>query len=203
MEGGRGGILNTANFDTLLAFLADIERLKLVQRRAWLSDLSRHENSAEHSWHMAVGLLTVARELNLEIDLPKALRMALVHDICEVDAGDISVYDPGRDAKAALERACIERMATYDLAFAPELQALWEEYEAQETLESRWVKVLDRLMPFLTNLMTSGATWREQGIARSQVLRINEPIRQQAPELFAWMLKRIDDAVAKGWLQDA
>lgn len=195
--------MSDLRFDTILAFLADIERLKLVQRRAWLSDLSRRENSAEHSWHMTVGLLTVARELNLPIDLPKALRMALVHDICEVDAGDISVYDPRRAEKTAAERACIERMAAYDLAFAPELQGLWEEYEAQKTLESRWVKVLDRLMPFLTNLMTSGQTWREQGIARSQVLTINEPIRVKAPELFAWMLGRIDEAVAKGWLLDA
>lgn len=188
--------------DTLFAFLADIERLKLVQRRSYISDRSRHENSAEHSWHLAVGLLTVATELNLPIDLHKALRMALVHDICEVDAGDISVYDPRRAEKAAAEAACIERMAGYDLAFASELKALWVEYEAQESLESRWVKVLDRFMPFITNLITEGQTWRDQGISRSQVLRINEPIRLQAPELFDWMLGKIDEAVQKGWLRD-
>jgi putative hydrolase of HD superfamily len=147
-----------------------------------------------------VGLLTVARELNLEIDLPKALRMALVHDICEVDAGDISVYDPRRDQKQAAEAACIDRIGSYDLAFAAELKALWLEYEAQESLESRWVKVLDRLLPFMTNLMTGGQTWRDQGITRSQVLKVNEPIRLQAPEIFAWMLGRIDECVAKGWL---
>lgn len=189
--------------DSILAFLADIERLKLVHRRAYLSDLSRHENSAEHSWHLAVGLLTVARELDLTIDVAKALRMALVHDICEIDAGDISIYDPGRADKSAAEQACIERIANYDVVFAAELKDLWLEYEAQETVESRWVKVLDRFMPFITNLITNGQTWRDQNISRSQVLKINEPVRSHAPEIYAWMLKRIDDCVDKGWLRDA
>jgi putative hydrolases of HD superfamily len=187
--------------DSIFEFLADIERLKLVLRRAYLSDLSRHENSAEHSWHLAVGLLTVAGELDLAIDLSKALRMALVHDICEVDAGDISVYDPRRAEKRVAEQACIERIATYDLAFAAEIKALWFEYEAQESIESRWVKVLDRFMPFMTNLITQGQTWRDQGITRGQVLRINEPIREQAPEIYEWMLKRIDECVERGWLR--
>lgn len=189
--------------DSLFTFLADVERLKLVQRKAYLSDLSRHENSAEHSWHLAIGLLTVARELDLEIDLAKAVRMALVHDLCEIDAGDISVYDPRRAEKAVAELACVERLAGYDLAFAAEVKALWLEYEAQETLESRWVKVLDRFMPFLVNLLSQGQTWRDQGITKSQVLRINEPIQRQAPELFAWMVRRIDEAVAQGWLLEA
>lgn len=186
--------------DTILEFLADIERLKLVQRRAYLSDLSRHENSAEHSWHLAVGLLTVASELNLAIDLSKALKMALIHDICEIDAGDISVYDPRWAEKSAAEQACIERIATYDLAFAAELKGLWLEYEAQESIESRWVKVLDRFMPFMINLITKGQTWRDQGITRSQVLKINEPIKAHAPEIFAWMERRIDECVERGWL---
>lgn len=177
--------------------------MKLVQRRAYVSDLSRHENSAEHSWHLAIGLLTVAQELRLPIDLPKALRMALVHDLCEIDAGDISVYDPGRAGKSVDESACIDRLATYDVAFAAEVKELWREYEAQESVESRWVKVLDRFLPFVTNLVTGGQSWRDQGITRRQVLEINDPVRRQAPEIYAWMLKRIDECVARGWLRDA
>lgn len=192
-----------SRFDTIFAFLKEIERLKLVCRRAYVSDLSRHENSAEHSWHMALGLLTVTRELNLDIDVAKAVRMALVHDLCEIDAGDISIFDPGRAAKTAAEQAGIERLASHDVAFAAEVRALWLEYEAQETVESRWVRVLDRLMPFMTNLMTEGRTWRDQGICRSQVLRINEPIRTHVPELYAWMVSRVDECVQKGWLRDA
>lgn len=188
--------------DSILEFLVDIERLKLVHRRAYLSDLSRNETSAEHSWHLAVGLLTVAREANLAIDVSKALRMSLVHDICEIDAGDISVYDPRRAEKSIAENACIERIATHDVAFAAELKELWVEYEAQETVESRWVKVLDRFLPFITNLITNGQTWREQNISRSQVLKINEPVGNYAPEIYAWMLKKIDGCVEKGWLLD-
>jgi putative hydrolases of HD superfamily len=77
----------TDSISRLVAFLTEVERLKLVKRKAYVSDMSRRENSAEHSWHLAVGLLTIARELNLEIDLHKALVMALIHDVCEIDAG--------------------------------------------------------------------------------------------------------------------
>jgi hypothetical protein len=104
--------------DAVFAFLSDTERLKLVDRRAYVSDGSRHENSAEHSWHMAVLLLTIARELDVAFDLAKALRMALIHDLCEIDAGDISVYDPGRAAISTAELACIDRLATHDAAGA-------------------------------------------------------------------------------------
>jgi putative hydrolase of HD superfamily len=191
------------NLEQIVAFVTDIEKLKLVPRQAYVSDLSRRENSAEHSWHLAMALLTLARELDLEIDLSKALVMALIHDTCEIDAGDISVYDTQRRDKEALERACVERLAGYGLRFAAELKQLWLEYEAQQTAESRWVRVLDRLMPFIVNLATRGESWKERGIARSQVLRISEPVRIHAPEIFAWMRREIDLSVEKGWLRDA
>jgi putative hydrolases of HD superfamily len=184
-------------------FLIDAERLKLVSRRAYVSDLSRRENSAEHSWHLTLGLITLARELNIDIDLPKAMTMALIHDVCEIDAGDTPAYGPERPDQHEAEKQCVVRLAGYGLKFGPELRALWLEYEAQETRESRWVKVLDRFMPFIVNLATGGHNWREQSIARSQVLRVNEPVRQHAPEIFDWMAARIEDCVRKGWLRDA
>lgn len=190
-------------WDRLCAFLIDTERLKLVERSAWVSDRSRHENSAEHSWHLALGLLAIARELDLAFDLEKALRMALIHDLCEIDAGDASVYDvPARAAKAQAERDGIARLASSGLALGPELESLWLEYEAQETIESRWVRVLDRLMPFIVNLSNGGQAWKDRAITRSQVVRINDPVREHAPELFAWMLVRIDLCVAEGWLRE-
>jgi len=193
----------SAPWERLCAFLIDTGRLKLVERSAWVSDRSRHENSAEHSWHLALGLLAIARELSLPLDLDKALRMALIHDLCEIDAGDVSAYDAAaRAAHAQAERECIERLAASGLALGPELSALWLEYEAQETLESRWVRVLDRLMPFVVNLSNGGQAWKDHAITRSQVVRINDPVREHAPELFAWMLGRIDDCVAWGWLRE-
>ena len=183
-------------------FLAEADRLKQVTRASYVGGASRQENSAEHSWHLALGLLVLARELEIDIDLPKALAMALIHDLCEIDAGDTPIYSVRPDQHEA-ERRCIERLAGCGLKFGAELRELWLEYEAQITHESRWVKVMDRLLPFISNLTTEGRSWRERSIARSQVLRINEGVRTHAPEVFTWMLARIDECVEKGWLLDA
>jgi putative hydrolases of HD superfamily len=193
----------TERVSTVVAFLTDVERLKLVKRRAYVSDGSRRENAAEHSWHLALGLLTIANELNLEIDLHKALVMALIHDTCEIDAGDTPVYGPERPDQYEAELRCIQRLAAYGLGFGPTLRELWLEYEEQVSLESRWVKVLDRFMPFIVNLATQGVNWREQSVSRSQVLRVSEPVREHAPEIYDWMTKRIQECVDAGWLLDA
>ena len=187
----------------IAAFLTDLERLKLVQRKAYVSDLSRRENSAEHSWHLAVGLLTIARELRLDIDLNKALVMALIHDACEIDAGDTPAYGPVREDQHEAERQCIERLAAHGVQFGATLRELWLEYEAQQTPESRWVKVLDRVMPFIVNLASQGQNWKEQSISRSQLLRISQPVQEHAPEIYAWMLERVEECVREGWLRDA
>ena len=186
---------------SIAAFLIDAERLKRVERRAYVSDRSRRENSAEHSWHLALGLLIIARELNINIDLTRALTMAIIHDICEIDAGDTPAYGPERPDQHAAERKCIERLASYGLAFGYELRELWLEYEAQESRESRWVKVLDRVMPFLVNIACQGKNWQEQSVSRSQVLKVSEPVRQGAPEIFEWMAGIADECVQKGWLR--
>jgi len=187
----------------VVAFLIDLERLKLVSRRAYVSDLSRRENSAEHTWHLAVGLLTIAHELELDLDLHKALVMALIHDACEIDAGDTPAYGAPRLDQHAAELQCIRRLEAHGVAFGSSLRELWLEYEAQVSPESRWVKVMDRLMPFIVNLATQGKNWQEQSISRSQVLRISEPVRQHAPELYEWMEQRIENCVQAGWLRDA
>jgi putative hydrolases of HD superfamily len=184
------------------AFLIDLERLKLVSRKAYVSDLSRRENSAEHSWHLALGLLTLAHELDLEIDLDKALVMALIHDTCEIDAGDSPVYGPVRQDQYEAELACVNRLSSHGVKFGKHLRELWLEYEAQETPESRWVKVLDRVMPFMVNIATQGQNWKDQSIRKSQVLIINKPVQDHAPEIYAWMEERIEECVKAGWLID-
>jgi putative hydrolase of HD superfamily len=186
----------------VVAFLTDLERLKLVTRKAYVSDFSRRENSAEHSWHLAMGLLTLAHELDLGIDLNKALVMALIHDICEIDAGDSPVYDAVRPDQHDAELACINRLSSQGVKFGENLRQLWLEYEAQESRESRWVKVMDRVMPFVVNLATQGQNWKDQSIRRSQVLEINKPVQDHAPEIYAWMEERIEDCVKAGWLID-
>jgi putative hydrolase of HD superfamily len=193
----------TDRIAVLAAFLTDVERLKLVKRKAYVSDKSRRENSAEHSWHLAVGLLTIAQELGLKIDLHKALVMALIHDVCEIDAGDTPAFGPQRPDQHEAELRCVERLAGYDLKFAPSIRELWLEYEAQESVESRWVKVMDRVMPFIVNLATQGINWKEQSVSRSQVLRVSQPVREHATEIYEWMQGKIEEAVTAGWLIDA
>jgi putative hydrolase of HD superfamily len=193
----------TERISAVAAFLTDIERLKLVERRAYVSDISRRENTAEHSWHLALGLLAVAHELNLKIDLHKALVMALIHDTCEIDAGDTPAYGPERPDQHDAELRCIQRLAECGICFGATLRELWLEYEAQVSLESRWVKVLDRFMPFIVNLATHGTNWKEQSVSRTQLLRVSEPVRKQAPEIYEWMIGRIDECVNSGWLLDA
>jgi len=192
----------TDKLSALVAFITDIERLKLIERRAYVSDVSRRENSAEHSWHLSLSLLAIAQELNLKIDLHKALVMALIHDICEIDAGDTPAFGPQRPDQHEAELRCIQRLGAYDLRFASSLQELWLEYEAQVSLESRWVKVLDRLMPFIVNLSTQGINWKEQSVSRSQVLRVSRPVREHAPEIYEWMVGKIEECVKVGWLVD-
>jgi putative hydrolase of HD superfamily len=180
--------------------LTDIERLKLVKRRAYVSDLSRQENSAEHSWHLAMGLMIIAQELSLELDLHKTLVMALIHDVCEIDADDTPAFGPLRPEQQAVELECIERLATTGGTFGQQMRTLWLEYEEQITIESRWVKVLDRLLPFIVNLAANGRNWKEQSISRSQLLRVNAPVKAHAPEIFQWMEQRIEQCVRDGWL---
>jgi putative hydrolase of HD superfamily len=193
----------TDRIAVLAAFLTDVELLKLVKRKAYVSDMSRRENSAEHSWHLSLGLLAIAQELNLKIDLHKALVMALIHDVCEIDAGDTPAFGPQRPDQHEAELRCVQRLAAYDLKFAPSLQELWLEYEAQVSVESRWVRVLDRLMPFIVNLSTQGINWKEQSVSRSQVLRVSQPVREHAPEVYEWMVGRVGECVKAGWLIDA
>ena len=187
------------NFKTLL----ELDKLKSIYRRAYISDGSRNENSAEHSWHLALALLALREYMPEDLNVDHAIRMALVHDICEIGAGDISVYDPDRSKQTADEAAYITEFSEKHGSLGEEVATLWREYEDQQTQESRWVKVADRLLPFLLNLASEGKTWKEQGIRRSQVLEVSESILAECPAIYEWMTGEIDKAVRLGWLEDA
>ena len=180
--------------------LIELDELKNVYRNAYVSDRSRHENSAEHSWHAAIALLVLKANLPFSFDVDHAIRIALVHDICEIGAGDISVYDPQRARKSAEEEAYLSKLVDEQQGFALEINKLWSEFERQETPESRAVKVVDRLLPFMLNLATEGSTWKQLGISRSQAVAINSVIAREAPEIYGWMEVEIDRAVQMGWL---
>ena len=186
-----------------IEFSLEIDKLKRVLRQTVLLDSSRRENVAEHSWHIAVmaGLL---REYAVEpVDIDHAVRMLLVHDLVEIDAGDVMIYDRSRreEMKQCEEEAARRIFGILPADQAKEMRLLWDEYEARETPEARFAFALDRIQPLLHNLNTQGLMWRKHGISRDQVIEVNRPINDAAPALWEYVSALIDEAVAKGYLR--
>ncbi|HEX2190719.1 MAG TPA: HD domain-containing protein [Longimicrobiaceae bacterium] len=187
-----------------LRFVVEIDRLKTVIRRTLLTDASRRENSAEHSWHLALMAALLSEHAGAGVDVARTMKMVLVHDVVEIDAGDAFCYDAAANVgKEERERLAAERIfGLLPPEQAEELRALWEEFEAGETPEARFAVALDRLQPLIQNIHSGGGSWREHGIAREQVLRRMEPIRTGAPALWPTVLEAVERAVAEGHLRD-
>ncbi len=187
-----------------LNFLVEMDKLKTIERHVFINQGERRENSAEHSWHtaLAIWVLKDFAGTNVEFDLGHALKLALIHDICEIDTGDISAFSPEHKHKHASEKQCMERLAMIIPGKNEELMSLWLEYVGNTSIESQWVKVADRLLPFLLNLASEGKAWKKQKVRKSQVLAINQVSRDIFPELHQWILRQIDLATEKAWLID-
>ena len=137
-----------------------------------------------------------------EISTEKLLKLALVHDLGEIEVGDTFLYSSERSLASEKERKAVARLAQNHQGLIPDLDALWNEQECGQTKEARLLKIADRLLPFLLNLASAGRTWKENGVRRSQVQERHAFIESDAPELFAWMKEQLDSAVANGWLPD-
>ena len=159
-------------------FLLEIDKLKGVLRRSRIVDGSRFENTAEHSWHLAMAAIVLAPHADLDIDMGRAIEILLVHDLVEIDAGDTYIYDDaGRADKLAKEQAAAERI--FELlprSQADHVAGLWREYEARDTPTARFAYAIDRLQPLLLNAAAGGRSWLENGIRHSQASTVNEPI---------------------------
>jgi putative hydrolase of HD superfamily len=187
-----------------IRFILEIDKLKTVLRRTWILDRSRRENSAEHSWHLAIMAVLLAEYGPAGLDLTRVIKMVLIHDLVEIDAGDTFCYDQ----TALLDQADRERCAA-DRLFAllpedldAELRGLWEEFDARASPEARFAAALDRLQPVLHNYTTEGGTWREHRVTRAQVVARNQPMSDGAPDLWDYAKSLIDDAVARGLIED-
>jgi putative hydrolase of HD superfamily len=202
MEQTTGGIA-TDRLARQLAFIVEIDKLKTVLRQTLLTDESRRENSAEHSWHLALMAALLAEYAPAGADVARVVRMVLVHDLVEIDAGDAFCYDPvavlGKEER---EQACADRLfALLPADQAAEFRELWDEFEARTTPDGRFANALDRLQPLLQNLHTRGGTWRLNGVARGQVLKRMEPIRDTLPALWPVVEDILERAVAEGWVK--
>ena len=188
--------------DQQLSFILEIDKLKTVIRQSLLIDMSRRENSAEHSWHLAM-MATVMSSTHRAIDMLHAIKMLLVHDVVEVDAGDTFAYDTaGYTDKDEREQKAAERI--FGLLPAEqglELRALWEEFEERSTAESNYANALDRLQPLLHNSRTQGGTWRIHNVTKDKVLKRMEPIKIGMPEVYPMVERIIEEACAEGWIK--
>jgi len=185
-----------------LRFILEIDRLKGVYRRTYLVDGSRHENSAEHSWHLALLAMILAEHANESLDVGKVIRMVLIHDIVEIDAGDTYIYD-AQGNKTERERHAADRL----FGLLPpdqerEFRDLWNEFEASVTAEARFANALDRFMPQLHNYHTQGRSWKEHGITAERVLTRNVEMSEGSMILWEWSQALIARAVDEGLLPE-
>jgi putative hydrolase of HD superfamily len=185
-----------------LSFIVEIDKLKGVLRNTLLIDASRRENDVEHSWHLAVMAILLAEYAEQPIDVLKVIKMVLVHDVVEIDAGDAIVYDEkARAEKADLEQKASERI----FALLPQDQAgavrnLWVEFEARTTPEAKFAAALDRLQPIMHNYLTQGAAWQKHGVTLDQVLKRNAHIAEGSSTLWQLVQQMVMNAADKGYV---
>ncbi|MGF1538125.1 MAG: HD family hydrolase [Elainellaceae cyanobacterium] len=193
-----------SRFPQQLQFIAELDKLKTVLRQTRLIDDSRRENSAEHSWHLAMMALVLAEYAPAPVDLQRVMTLLLLHDVVEIDAGDVFCYDvAGNVGKAEREAKAAERLFGLlpdDLSRS--FQAAWDEFEAQATPEAQFAAALDRIQPFLHNQYTAGGTWRGRQITRKQVMARMAAVKAGTPALWPWVLEMVEKAIADGYLVD-
>lgn len=188
---------------SLMDYFLELDKLKQVERRSYIQTGHRVENSAEHSWHLAMACWIIANKFSLDLSQEKLIKLALIHDLGEIDAGDTFLYAPNRLSAHEEERRGVHRLASHQGNFIADLVDLWEEQELGISKEARLLKVVDRILPFLLNLVSQGRTWMEARIKKSQVLDAHKFIEQEFPEIGAWIKENIELAVKKGWLENS
>jgi len=194
--------MDTDRIERQIQFLLEIDKLKSVNRRTYLIDADRRENSAEHSWHLAILVMVLAEHANEPLDVCKVMRMVLIHDIVEIDAGDTYFYSDQGD-KIERERAAAKRIfALLPTDQTLEFQNLWEEFEGGVTPESHFAQAMDRFVPQLHNFHTHGRSWTEHGITAELVLSRNERISDGSTVLWEWTRSLIGRALASGIIKE-
>ncbi len=186
-----------------IRFLVETDQLKRVLRRTSIVGNHRRENSAEHSWQLTLMALVLAEHAAAPgLDQLKVLKMLVVHDLVEIDAGDTFVYDKAgvEDQEEREERAAERIFGLLPAETGAELRALWDEFEARESPEAKFAKAMDRLQPMLLNYVNGGGVWRKHGVRADQVREINCCIEDGAPELWRYAEDLIEDAVRREYL---
>ena len=186
-----------------IAFLVEADKLKSVIRRTPLVDLSRRENSAEHSWHLVLVIMVMREYGPPGVDWMRVIEMVAVHDLVEIDAGDVSAYDvEALSLKNQRERAAADRI--FGLLPSDQqsyFRQLWDEFEAHATTEARFANAVDRLQPLIQNAHASGGSWRDQTLVRARVMGRMAPIETSLPDVWPYVLDVVESFCASGLLR--
>ncbi|MFT5744478.1 MAG: putative hydrolase of HD superfamily [Paracoccaceae bacterium] len=185
----------TARIDQQLAFLVEADKLKSVLRATTLCDGSRRENSGEHSWHIALYALVMAEHSESPVNVDRVIKMLLIHDLVEIDAGDTPIHGDHDPAEmAAVEQAAADRLfGILPADQTREFRALWEEFEAAETDDAVFAKSIDRVQPVISNLESGGGTWPQYNVTRDQLqTRVGVKVKRGAPAIWTALRIRID-----------
>jgi putative hydrolase of HD superfamily len=186
-----------------MRFLLEADKLKLIERRNLVADGSRRENSAEHSWHIALMALVLTEYAEEAVDLARVVRMLVVHDLVEIHAGDTFLFDPAANLdKSQREQASANALfGLLPLEQAQQLRALWDEFEERQTPEARFAAAIDSFQPILQNWETQGGSWRANGVTAAKVLERKKRDLEPFPRLWAYAQKLVKDAVERGYIR--
>ena len=196
--------MDKERFQKQLKFILEADKEKNILRQTHLSGHGRRENDAEHAWHMAIMIYLLKEYANEEIDVAKAMMMALIHDIVEIDAGDTYAYDTaGLETQKEREEKAAERI----FGMLPEdqkteLKSLFEEFEAYETPEAKFARAMDNFQPLLLNDSNNGGDWKEHGVCRSQIMGRHKKTRLGSEEIGQYSEELIMENVKKGNIKD-
>ena len=185
-----------------IKFAITIDEMKNIFRRNLIADGSRRENDAEHSWHLAMFAMLLEEYSAEKVNVERVLKIALVHDLIEVYAGDTFAYDAkGNEDKHAREVQAADKLfGMLDPVQGAEIRALWEEFEAMETAESRYANAIDRIQPLILNYLTDGHTWK-MGVTSAQIYKRMDIIRTATPELWHIVEGIINTSIKAGILK--
>ncbi|GAB4034068.1 HD domain-containing protein [Spirosoma gilvum] len=191
------------NLSRQIEFIKEVDKLKYILRKTKLFNSDRNENDAEHSWHLALMAIVLAEHADVQVDLLKVIKMLLIHDIVEIDAGDTFIYDTQKNhSNTEEERKAAQRIfGLLPDDQARELIAIWEEFEEHQTNEAKFARAMDRLEPLLQNTSNNGGTWNEFGVNYEKVYTKKQVIQQGSTHIWQYAEQLINDSVEKGILK--
>ncbi|PJJ06958.1 putative hydrolase of HD superfamily [Flavobacterium sp. 1] len=195
--------MQTDNLLKQVSFIKEIDKLKYVQRKTKLFNSDRHENDAEHSWHLAMMTIALAEHSDKLIDVLKVLKMVLIHDIVEIDAGDIFLYDTSKSHTNTDEELIAAKriFGLLPTEQAEEFIAIWEEFEDGITDEAKFAKSMDRFEPLLQNTSNNGGTWAEYNVPYQKVYDKKKVIKDGSETIWNYAENLINESVDKGILK--